>query len=228
MRGSVKGPSPAVPSKPRPHSTIVSSSSMEEFRPEDKAPKAIKPPSAYFEPQKKTSGKPLVSISAYPSPNQRPTPVKMDFLPQSSAKVEVNGVNVVDGPSSKAVLQNELKSTLTRSNLRQRSTAEQVFEGPLPPPASSSSSSSSTKPSFTTTTIVNTATPPKASLSSKYSYIGQNNTGVKGESSKENEAPECPPAGILKPSGPSSTIRPLQKTISFGDVTTVGESEPRA
>lgn len=39
-----------------------------------------------------------------------------------------------------------------------------------------------------------------------------------GESSKENEAPECPPAGILKPSGPSSTIRPLQKSISFGDV----------
>lgn len=40
-----------------------------------------------------------------------------------------------------------------------------------------------------------------------------------GESSKENESPECPPAGILKPtSGPPSSIRPLQKTISFGDV----------
>uniref|UniRef100_A0A0P4W273 PDZ domain-containing protein n=1 Tax=Scylla olivacea TaxID=85551 RepID=A0A0P4W273_SCYOL len=224
VRGS-KGPSPAVPSKPRPHSTYASSTSMEEFRPEDKqaSQPTIKPPSAFFEPQKKTTGKPLVSISAYPSPNQRPTPVRMDFLPQASAKVEVNGVSAADGPSTKIVLQNELKSTLTRSNLRQRSTTEQVFEG-LPPQASSSSS----KPSFTTTTIVNTATPPKASLSSKYSHIGQNITGIKGESSKENEAPECPPAGILKPSGPSSTIRPLQKSISFGDVTTVGESEPRA
>ncbi|XP_063881274.1 PDZ domain-containing protein 7-like isoform X5 [Scylla paramamosain] len=224
VRGS-KGPSPAVPSKPRPHSTYASSTSMEEFRPEDKqaSQPTVKPPSAFFEPQKKTTGKPLVSISAYPSPNQRPTPVRMDFLPQASAKVEVNGVSAADGPSTKIVLQDELKSTLTRSNLRQRSTTEQVFEG-LPPQASSSSS----KPSFTTTTIVNTASPPKASLSSKYSHIGQNNTGIKGESSKENEAPECPPAGILKPSGPSSTIRPLQKSISFGDVTTVGESEPRA
>uniref|UniRef100_A0A0P4W0S0 PDZ domain-containing protein n=1 Tax=Scylla olivacea TaxID=85551 RepID=A0A0P4W0S0_SCYOL len=175
VRGS-KGPSPAVPSKPRPHSTYASSTSMEEFRPEDKqaSQPTIKPPSAFFEPQKKTTGKPLVSISAYPSPNQRPTPVRMDFLPQASAKVEVNGVSAADGPSTKIVLQNELKSTLTRSNLRQRSTTEQVFEG-LPPQASSSSS----KPSFTTTTIVNTATPPKASLSSKYSHIGQNITGIK-------------------------------------------------
>ena len=132
VRGSVKGPSPAVPSKPRPHSTYATLGTMEEFRPESKASQAIKPPSTYFEPQKKAAGKPLVSISAYPSPNQRPTPVKMDFLPQS--KVEVNGVSE-DGSATKAVLQNELVSTLTRSNLRQRSTAEQVFDGPMPPPA---------------------------------------------------------------------------------------------
>lgn len=150
---------------------------MKEFRPEEKPSQAnLKPPSAYFDSQKKPSaGKPLVSISAYPSPSHRPTPVKMDFLP--SAKIEVNGVNVGDSHATKDVLQNELKSTLTRSNLRQRSTVGNVFEGPIPPAASSASTSTTTKPSFTTTTIVNTATPPKASLSSKYGSIGN---GTKG------------------------------------------------
>lgn len=178
--GSVnKRPSPDVPSKPRPHSTASEITVMKEFRPEEKPSQAnLKPPSAYFEPQKKpTSGKPLVSISAYPSPSHRPPPVKMDFLPQSSAKIEVNGVNVADGHTTKAVLQNELKSTLTRSNLRQRSAVGEVFEGTHSPASCSASSSTTTKPSFTTTTIVNTAAPPKASLSSKYSNIGH---GTKG------------------------------------------------
>lgn len=171
--GSVnKRPSPDVPSKPRPHSATTTAAIMKEFRPEEKPSQAnLKPPSAYFDSQKKPSaGKPLVSISAYPSPSHRPTPVKMDFLP--SAKIEVNGVNVGDSHATKDVLQNELKSTLTRSNLRQRSTVGNVFEGPIPPAASSASTSTTTKPSFTTTTIVNTATPPKASLSSKYGSIG--------------------------------------------------------
>lgn len=152
---------------------------MKEFRPEDKPSQAnLKPPNAFFGSQKQSAEKPLVSISTYPSPSHRPTPVKMDFLPQSSAKNEVNGVND-DGHAAKAVFQNELKSTLTRSNLRQRSTIGEVFEGTLPPAGSSVSSKTTTKSSFTTTTIVNNAAPPKASLSSKYSSIGQ---VTKGES----------------------------------------------
>ncbi|XP_042220720.1 serine/arginine repetitive matrix protein 1-like isoform X3 [Homarus americanus] len=217
----------------------VSVAVMEEFKPEEKASNSKRPPSAYFEPQRKSPGKPLVSIGAYPSPNQRPTPVKLEFLPTIGSKDnEINGVNVVDGPLTRACLQKELESTLSRSNLRQRHAPQQL---PIDPPSSfsdtnsisalktESTSTDISTATFTTTTIQNNAPSPKASLSTKYRGIRQDapvTIIMKGDCGKENEAPESPPTGILKPSGPPS-IRPLQKSISFGDVTTVGEDDPR-
>ncbi|XP_042220719.1 flocculation protein FLO11-like isoform X2 [Homarus americanus] len=161
----------------------VSVAVMEEFKPEEKASNSKRPPSAYFEPQRKSPGKPLVSIGAYPSPNQRPTPVKLEFLPTIGSKDnEINGVNVVDGPLTRACLQKELESTLSRSNLRQRHAPQQL---PIDPPSSfsdtnsisalktESTSTDISTATFTTTTIQNNAPSPKASLSTKYRGIRQ-------------------------------------------------------
>ncbi|XP_071534307.1 uncharacterized protein [Panulirus ornatus] len=230
--------SSSAPTKSPVRPTVGKVTVIEEFNHGEKTSPSLRSSNAYVEPMRTTSGKPLVSISAYPSPNHRPTPVKMDFLPTSSNNNEMNGNNVVDG-SSRACLQKELVSTLSRSNLRQRYVPQQL--PPDPPSASSSSSSLSSsnaelssnaiKPAtFNTTTVQNNATSPKASLSTKYRGIGQEapvTIIMKGDCGKENEAPESPPTGILKPSGPASSIRPLQKSISFGDVTTVGEDDPR-
>lgn len=160
----------------------VSVAVMEDFKPDEKSSSLLRAPSAYFEPTRTGSGKPLVSIGAYPSPNYRPPPVKMDFLSAVGSKSELNGVSV-DGSPRKSCLQQELVSTLTRSNLRQRY-APQDF--PTDPPTVSSSvnsasaasdkeSNSAVSPSatFTTTSIQNNASSPKASLSTKYRGIRQ-------------------------------------------------------
>ncbi|XP_045605046.1 whirlin isoform X3 [Procambarus clarkii] len=216
----------------------VSVAVMEEFKPEDKTLLSSRAPSSYFEPPRAGLGKPLVSIGAYPSPNHRPAPLKMDFLSASrSNNSEPSGVSVVDKTPVKACLQQELVSTLSRSNLRQRYTPKElstdhpsVSSSTNYTSAPNSESISTAAPSFTTTSIQNNAPNPKASLSTKYRGIRQDppvTIIMKGDCGKENEAPEYPPTGILKPSGPASTIRPLQKSISFGDVTTVGEDDPR-
>ncbi|KAK8740435.1 hypothetical protein OTU49_002907 [Cherax quadricarinatus] len=160
----------------------VSVAVMEDFKPDEKSSSLLRAPSAYFEPTRTGPGKPLVSIGAYPSPNYRPPPVKMDFLSAVGSKSELNGVSV-DGSPRKSCLQQELVSTLTRSNLRQRY-APQDF--PTDPPTISSSvnsasaasdkeSNSAVSPSatFTTTSIQNNASSPKASLSTKYRGIRQ-------------------------------------------------------
>ncbi|XP_063606332.1 harmonin-like isoform X2 [Penaeus indicus] len=208
----------------RPHGGVV----LDEFKLGEKNSLAVKPPNTYFDAGKQTPGKPLVSIGAYPSPNHRPPPVKMDFLPSASANGEqIAGAAKTSNTPVKVKLQSELESTLSRSNLRQRFAAQEL--PPDPPSEASGTKQESTSASYTTTTITNNNTSPNASLSSKYRTLGQDAPSVtimKGGSGKENEAPDSPPTGILKASGPSS-IRPLQKSISFGDVTTVGEDDPR-
>ncbi|XP_042892793.1 nucleolar protein dao-5-like isoform X10 [Penaeus japonicus] len=210
----------------RPHGGSVA---LDEFKPGDKSSLPVKAPSTYFDIGKQTPGKPLVSIGAYPSPNHRPPPVKMDFLPSPSANGEqIAGAAKNANTPAKIKLQSELESTLSRSNLRQRFAAQEL--PPDPPSGASGTKQESTPSSYTTTTITNNNASPNASLSSKYRTLGQDAPSVtiimKGGSGKENEAPDSPPTGILKPSGPPS-IRPLQKSISFGDVTTVGEDDPR-
>ncbi|KAK3860029.1 hypothetical protein Pcinc_033881 [Petrolisthes cinctipes] len=211
----------------------VSSVTVMEFKPEDNITPKLQPPNTYFDmkkPASMNSGKPLVSISAYPSPNHRPAPVKMGFLPMpgNQQQVEVvNGLSGVDGTPtpSKASFQRELVSTLSRSNLGQHITSVKSST------ESSSGTTNGTTQSFTT--VQNNTISPKASLSNKYRGIGHGSTQVtivtKGDSSgKENEAPESLPSGILKPTGPTAPQnKPLQKSISFGDVTTVGESDHR-
>lgn len=158
---------------------------MEEFKPGDKTSSPVKPPNTFFEPnhqlRKANPGKPVVSISAYPSPNHRPQPVKLDFLPSSGNKgAQVNGV--ADG-SPTVSLQKELVSTLSRANLRQVHPSQQLpSDAPVSSGINKSNGSSSTEAttaagssSFTTTTIQNNVTSPNASLSTKYRGIGQDN-----------------------------------------------------
>ncbi|XP_047499905.1 PDZ domain-containing protein 7-like isoform X7 [Penaeus chinensis] len=229
LGGIIKNQSTSAVSTPtksplRPHGGVV----LDEFRPGEKNSLSVKPPNTYFDAGKQTPGKPLVSIGAYPSPNHRPPPVKMDFLPSASANGEqIAGAAKTSHTPVKVKLQSELESTLSRSNLRQRFAAQEL--PPDPPSEASGTKQESTSAGYTTTTITNNNTSPSASLSSKYRTLGQDAPSVtimKGGSGKENEAPDSPPTGILKASGPSS-IRPLQKSISFGDVTTVGEDDPR-
>ncbi|XP_069994416.1 harmonin isoform X11 [Penaeus vannamei] len=221
---SISAVSTPTKSPLRPHGGVV----LDEFKPGEKNSLKVKPPNTYFDAGKQTPGKPLVSIGAYPSPNHRPPPVKMDFLSPSANGEQIAGAAKNSSTPVKVKLQSELESTLSRSNLRQRFAAQEL--PPDPPSEVSGTKQESTSASYTTTTITNNNTSPNASLSSKYRTLVQDGPSatiiMKGGSGKENEAPDSPPTGILKASGPSS-IRPLQKSISFGDVTTVGEDDPR-
>lgn len=152
-----------------------------EFKPEEKLNPKVQPPNTFFDMKKSlstNSGKPLVSISAYPSPNHRPAPVKMGFLPtQGKQQVEVvNGSSAIDeAPSpNKASFQRELASTLSRSNLGQR--ASIVTSATEPSSSSSPGTTNGPSPSFTT--VQNNTISPKASLSSKYRGIGHGGTQV--------------------------------------------------
>lgn len=157
----------------RPHGGVV----LDEFKPGEKNSLTVKPPNTYFDAGKQTSGKPLVSIGAYPSPNHRPPPVKMDFLPSPSANGEQTaGAAKNSNTPVKAKLQSELESTLSRSNLRQRFAAQEL--PPDPPSEASGTKQESKSSSYTTTTITNNNTSPNASLSSKYRTLGQDAPSV--------------------------------------------------
>ncbi|XP_064111097.1 uncharacterized protein LOC135218597 isoform X4 [Macrobrachium nipponense] len=173
-RSTTPKPSVIIKTKQPVHGKSVV---MEEFKMSEKAmsSSSLCPPDTYFDVHKENSSKPLVSIGTYPSPNDRPAPVKMDFLPSTCVNVDVNGTSKYDG-SSRDQLQNELTSTLTRSNIRQRLHAQELPPSPIPSNSSSPASkepftSNAASATFTTTTIQNNNTNPSASLSSKYRGI---------------------------------------------------------
>ncbi|XP_066957475.1 uncharacterized protein [Macrobrachium rosenbergii] len=173
-RGTTPKPSVLIKTKQPVHGKSVV---MEEFKMGEKttSSSSLCPPDTYFEAHKENSSKPLVSIGTYPSPNDRPAPVKMDFLPSTCVNVDVNGTSKYDG-STRDLLQNELTSTLTRSNIRQRLNAQELPPSPIPSNSSSPASkepftSNAVSATFTTTTIQNNNTNPSASLSSKYRGI---------------------------------------------------------
>ncbi|XP_068245638.1 serine-rich adhesin for platelets isoform X2 [Palaemon carinicauda] len=174
-RGTTPKPSVLIKTKqPVPGNSVV----MEEFKVNVKTKSPLSPPDTYFEVPKENSSnssKPLVCIGTYPSPNDRPAPVKMDFLPSTCVNVDVNGTSKFDS-STIGQLQSELTSTLTRSNIRQRLHAQELPPSPVPSNSSStaskdSTSSNSASVAFTTTTIQNNNVNPSTSLSNKYRGI---------------------------------------------------------
>ena len=180
-----------------------------------------RPPDTYFvNSAKQSTNKPLVSIETYPTPNQRPQPKKMDFLPGGSTTC-----NAKTDPPSRDKLQNELTSTLKRSNLRQRCIPQDL-------PETTSNANTITyfaqgEGEMTGEEFLNQANGPP-SLSEKYQSLATSETGrptvsiiVKGnEDSNISFSDSSPPTGILKPVGVtmSSSRTHLHKSISFGDV----------
>ncbi|CAL4086976.1 unnamed protein product, partial [Meganyctiphanes norvegica] len=232
-----------------PGSTVVE---MNEFRPSvSSQPAKPKTPNTYFEVKPKSSNnssKPLVSINVYPSAMQRPSPNKMDFLPTSSHNTDIKTNGNVSNISKSLNLQSELTSTLNRSPLRQRLTPQNLPEDQ--PTSTGTSATNGNILYLYSTSAINdihytipfensyeSSATPSTTLSSKYSCLGSDissftiiNNVEEGYREGYRDGPpdalaESPPAGILKQALRPTQHKPLHKSISFGDVTTVGDDE---